>query len=333
MQREAEVLRALLDVSRIIASNYPMPDVIKRITTKLRGILKADECSIMILDETQQHLAFTESSGLTRWELDNIRFKVGEGVAGWVAKHKKPVVIPRLAEDTRFIQVKEQKRPMISMICVPLIIKQRLIGVVTLTTRHEDHIFGQEDLELTVLLSAHVSLMLENNRLYEISVLDGLTNLYNRRYMEQRLDKELSYARRFHHPLSIFMVDIDWFKKLNDTYGHPAGDFVLRTVSDMFTKALREYDIVARYGGEEFAVILPSTPRSKAASIAERLRASVAEQDVSHQGQLIPVSVSVGVATYPEDGQSSEDLISRADKALYRAKRSGRNRVVLAEAE
>ncbi|GMU51404.1 MAG: hypothetical protein AMXMBFR33_05500 [Candidatus Xenobia bacterium] len=331
MQREAEVLRALLDVSRIIASNYPMPDVIKRITTKLRGILKADECSIMILDESQQHLAFVESSGLTRWELDNIRFRVGEGVAGWVARHKKPVVIPRLSEDPRFMPVKEQKRPMISMICVPLIIKQRLIGVVTLTTRHEDHIFSQEDLELTVLLSAHVSLMLENNRLYEISVLDGLTNLYNRRYMEQRLDKELSYARRFHHPLSFFMVDIDWFKKLNDTYGHQAGDAVLRIVSELFTKALREYDIVARYGGEEFAVILPSTPRSKAASIAERLRASVAEEDVSHQHQLIPVSVSVGVATYPEDGQSSEALIAKADRALYRAKRSGRNRVVLAD--
>ncbi|MEW6283375.1 MAG: GAF domain-containing protein, partial [Candidatus Eremiobacterota bacterium] len=92
MNREAEVLRALLDVSRIIASNYPMPDVIKRITTKLRGILGADECSIMILDESQRELAFVESSGLTRWEVDNIRFKVGEGVAGWVAKHKKPVV-------------------------------------------------------------------------------------------------------------------------------------------------------------------------------------------------------------------------------------------------
>lgn len=330
MSRETEVLKTLLEVGRLISSNYPMPKVIKRISTLLRQLLATDDCSIMILDDKSGELAFAESSGLTRWEMTNIRFALGEGIAGWVAKHKKPVLIPDVRKDPRFKLIKEQKRTMISMISAPLMVKRRVIGVVSLTARDEAHTFTQHELELVVLLSAHISLALENNRLYEISVMDGLTNVYNRRYLEQRLSEEVAYSKRYSKPLTICLTDIDFFKRLNDSYGHQAGDFVLKKVSALLSQALREYDVVARYGGEEFAVILPSTPKTKGASIAERLRTLVESAEFNYREKLIRTSISVGVACFPEDGDSAESLIAAADKALYAAKARGRNQVYLA---
>jgi len=327
MSREAELLKILLEMSREISSKTPIRTVVKRLSGRLRHLLSADECSIMILDDSRRELAFSESTGLTRWELENIRFRLGEGVAGWVARHKKPQLVPNCAEDPRFIAIPSQKRPMVSMICVPLVIKRRVMGVVSLTTRRPDHVFSEADLELTVLLSAHISLALENNRLYEISVSDGLTNLYNRRYLEQRLSKELSAARRFRRPLTVIMGDVDHFKKLNDTFGHQAGDHALRRVSETLSAGLRDYDLVARYGGEEFAILLPSTPRTRGISTADRLRQSVQESDIAFRGERLPVTMSLGVAAYPEDASEGEALMRSADQALYEAKRRGRNQV------
>lgn len=330
MKRETEVLKTLLEVSRLISSNYPIPKVIKSISGKLRKLLNTDDCSIMILNEKSRELAFSESSGLTRWEMKNIRFTVGEGVAGWVAKHKKPVLIKDVRTDPRFKVVDNQKRSMVSMISAPLMVKRRVIGVVSLTTRHEDHVFSPDELELVVLMSAHISLALENNRLYEISVLDGLTNIFNRRYLEQRLLEEVAYSKRYGKPLSVLLLDIDFFKRLNDTYGHQAGDYVLRKVSAILGEALREYDVVARYGGEEFAIVLPTTPKLKGASIAERLRIAICEHEFRFKEHQISCSISLGVAAFPEDGKVPEELVAAADAALYRAKEGGRNQIMLA---
>lgn len=330
MSRENEVLKTLLEVGRLIASNYPMQKVIKRISGMLRKLLDTDDCSIMILDDKSRELAFAESSGLTRWEMQNIRFSLGEGIAGWVAKHKKPVLIADVRKDPRFKVVEDQKRTMVSMISAPLMVKRRVIGVVSLTTRDEAHAFSHSELEMVVLLSAHISMALENNRLYEISVMDGLTNVYNRRYLEQRLSEEVAYSRRYGKPLTVGLLDIDFFKRLNDTYGHQAGDHVLKKVSGLLSQALREYDVVARYGGEEFAVILPTTPKGKGASIAERLRSNVEETEFNFKEREIRTTISCGVSCFPEDGDTADALIASADKALYAAKERGRNQVFLA---
>lgn len=330
MSRENEVLKTLLEVGRLISSNYPMPKVIKRISSKLRKLLRTDDCSIMILDEHSRELAFAESSGLTHWEYQNIRFTLGEGIAGWVAKHKKPVLIADVRKDPRFKVVEDQKRTMVSMISAPLMVKRRVIGVISLTTRNEAQVFTNLELELVVLLSAHISLAIENNRLYEISVLDGLTNVYNRRYLEQRMSEEVAYSKRYGKEMTVCLLDIDFFKRLNDQYGHLAGDFVLKRVSFMLKQALREYDVVARYGGEEFAVILPTTPKQVGASIAERLRTGIADTEFVYKDKVIKTSISCGVSCFPDDGETSESLIATADKALYVAKGQGRNQVCLA---
>lgn len=330
MSAEKRLLEALLATTRLIAANHPLQEVVHRLADELNGLLGADRCSVLILDEENHQLAFHDSSALSDWERENIRFRLGEGVAGWVALHREPVLIEDVQKDPRFKKHQGQLRQMVSMICVPLEMHRRLIGVLTLTTGRPDHVFTRDELELVVLIAAHISLALESHRLYELSVLDGLTNIYNRRYLDQRLSQELADSIRHQKPLTVALLDLDRFKQLNDGFGHQAGDLVLCELTGLISKELRQHDVLARYGGEEFALILAGTSSADALRLGERLRSLVAQRDFFFKNQKLPVTVSLGMATFPEDGEDKMTLLRAADKALYRAKERGRNCVVAA---
>ncbi|MFZ5482190.1 MAG: diguanylate cyclase [Myxococcota bacterium] len=169
-----------------------------------------------------------------------------------------------------------------------------------------------------------------NQRLEHLAVTDGLTGLRNHRHFQESLAAEVARASRTDRPFGLLMVDVDHFKRLNDTLGHPAGDEILRAISDAIAAAVRATDGVARYGGEEFAVLLPDTDAEGSAVLAERVRAAVAA--LPPEGSRPLVSVSVGVASWPRDGRDATSLVAAADRALYAAKRTGRNRVVEARA-
>jgi two-component system, cell cycle response regulator len=170
--------------------------------------------------------------------------------------------------------------------------------------------------------------------LRELATIDGLTGVSNRREFNRRLTVEIERSRREGHPVSLLMVDIDHFKKLNDTYGHQSGDDALRHFSALIKKEVRPGDLPARYGGEEFAVILPHADRSDVFAVAERLRTLIAAQDIEIQNnQRVKVTASLGCATFPMDAATEESLMAEADAALYKAKKSGRNRVCLAKRE
>jgi diguanylate cyclase (GGDEF)-like protein len=182
--------------------------------------------------------------------------------------------------------------------------------------------------EMLKSIQGHISLVLDNFLLYEKSVRDGLTNLYNVRYFKSSLLKELKRTRRHEHSCSLIMIDLDFFKKINDNYGHPTGDNVLKKISDIFMDCTRETDIVARCGGEEFAIILPETPGEGAMIVAEKIRKTTEETKFYSTASIqISVTVSLGVATFPEDAEVTETLIDKADQALYAAKHGGRNRI------
>lgn len=188
---------------------------------------------------------------------------------------------------------------------------------------------------LTLLVATCLENVLHNAQLQHIGFTDTLTNLYNRRYVNQRLEEEVSRAQREEHPIAVLYIDIDHFKQINDKYGHLSGDIVLRTVSNRLKHGLRLSDVLGRYGGEEFIAILPNTTEAGALIIAERLRELVAEQEIhmsAKEGNL-RVTVSIGItATQPDDtlniDKTIEALLSHADSALYHAKAHGRNSVV-----
>src|SRR6201996_5330186 len=170
-----------------------------------------------------------------------------------------------------------------------------------------------------------------NARLAQLAVTDGLTNLYNHRHFHERLSLEVERSQRSGLPLSLLMIDVDNFKLFNDTFGHPAGDEVLRQLARVFADTRRANDVVARYGGEEFAVTLVDTAKFTAAKVAEKIRERVNAHDFSDAAPKAgKLAVSIGVATFPDDGTDAEALVRAADTALYGAKRAGRNRVVLA---
>jgi len=182
---------------------------------------------------------------------------------------------------------------------------------------------GREELAAT-----NAALSQKNQELQELSITDGLTGLYNRKHLMETLTAEVARAGRLKHPFAVLMVDIDRFKRYNDTYGHLAGDQLLSRIPTLFKEATRNIDYVARYGGEEFLVILHEVGADGALQVAERIRARVAAEMFPPAGQ--PVTVSIGVATFPEHGDSPEAIVTSADGALYEAKRGGRNRVVVA---
>ncbi|MBA3393019.1 MAG: diguanylate cyclase [Deltaproteobacteria bacterium] len=170
-----------------------------------------------------------------------------------------------------------------------------------------------------------------NARLAQLAVTDGLTGLYNHRHFHERLTLEVERSQRSGLPLSLLMLDVDHFKQFNDTFGHPAGDEVLRQLARVLGDTRRANDVVARYGGEEFAVILVDTPKFTAAKVADRVRERVNSHDFSEAAPRVgKLSLSIGVATFPDDGGDAESLVRAADTALYAAKRAGRNRVALA---
>ncbi|MCU7850172.1 MAG: diguanylate cyclase [Candidatus Thiodiazotropha sp. (ex Lucinoma kastoroae)] len=162
----------------------------------------------------------------------------------------------------------------------------------------------------------------------ESSLRDGLTGLYNRRYLDKQINQEIQLSKRYNWDLSLAMVDIDFFKKVNDQYGHDAGDEVLQSVSNTMMGQLRGTDILCRYGGEEFALIMPKINLEKAASILDRLRSSIETSSIRVGDQSISVSVSMGVSQYSEQS-TLDELFKQADHALYQSKKNGRNRVTL----
>lgn len=220
-----------------------------------------------------------------------------------------------------------------SLMIIPLTSHSTTMGVLIAESNDENK-FNDRDMQMLSIVARSAALALENADLHrrteELTINDELTETYNYRYFVQKLQEEKRRAVRYNLPLSLVMVDIDWFKKLNDSYGHEIGNIVLKRLSEVIKKCIRDVDIFCRYGGEEFVIILPQTPQVEATQIAERIRVQVEKAviDAGKRGKL-KVTVSVGATSYPENGKSQDELLAVADQALYRAKGEGRNLVCI----
>jgi diguanylate cyclase (GGDEF)-like protein/PAS domain S-box-containing protein len=220
-------------------------------------------------------------------------------------------------------------------LCLPLIAQRETLGLLHLMT-DENQPLGEDRQQLARTVGEQVSLALANlhlqERLRNQSIRDPLTGLFNRRYLEESLEREINRAARSKKPLGLIMLDIDFFKKFNDTHGHDAGDAVLRQVAEMLSSYLRKADSACRYGGEEFTLILPEADLQSACQKAEQLREAARRLEIQYGRAIVgPISLSLGVSCFPQHGTTSEELLHAADTALYQSKTGGRDRVTAAE--
>ena len=254
-------------------------------------------------------------------------------IISWLGKKNRPFDIGELVNIPEFKGLWQTEKEKIfasklKMFC-PIKNQGVLTGIFALGNK-QSGIYSQEDLEMTMAVASQVGLIIDNAQHYSQALLkantDGLTGLYNHRHFHERLEQEIARSSRFGSTFSIILADIDLFKVYNDNYGHLAGDEVLRRMGEYIKSSIRSIDIAARYGGEEFAVILPETRLIDAQVVAERIRKTI---ETKTSSRAMPVTVSIGVASWPIDGVMKEELINRADKALYQAKQTGRNRTYL----
>lgn len=216
-----------------------------------------------------------------------------------------------------------------SILCTPILNKGKLSGLLYMENNLTAGAFTPERLEILHIIASQAAISLENAKLFDLATTDGLTKLFVHRYFQLMLEQEIQHARRYNRPFSLIMIDIDDFKRFNDTYGHQLGDEVLRSVGRAIRKIMRIVDISARYGGEEFVIILPETDVNKGLIAADKIRKCIEEIEIPHEAEKLHVTVSMGLAVFPYHAQDKDDLIKSADTALYVSKSEGKNRVTV----
>jgi len=267
----------------------------------------------------------------------NIQFFAGTAprdlMDQWVMERKLSLLVTDVLQDSRFKNAKTANEVR-SVLAAPILVEKQVVGVIRLNA-FEANVFSIGDLRILEALSLLASLALENlqllSKLQEGAVRDSLTGLYTHRFLQERLADEILRAGRYSQEFSLLLMDIDHFKRYNDTYGHAAGDQVLIRVSQLIQQLVRPVDLVCRYGGEEFVVLMPQAPLGTARELAERIRQTL-QQESFHFGTEASmqehVTISIGLAGFPNEATIASQLIRVADSRLYQAKESGRNRVI-----
>lgn len=328
---------ASLHALNAIASCIDSGDLFINIVEKSAEVIGAEQGSLMLLDENTLEIEVKATKGLNLAILSHIRIKPGEGIAGSVLETGVPMVVSNIEDDTRVSRSNRVRYRTKSFISLPLKIRNKSIGVLNLADKRDGTDFSGNDVKLLEAIALYSAVAIERSVYYQssidlrkISITDPLTSLLNRRYFEERISEEMERSKRHRQPFSLIILDIDDFKVLNDSYGHLCGDEILKTTTNVIRRCVRVIDIAARYGGEEFAVILPTTDIDDAGIIAERIRSEIAGTVclIKDAGKTLSITVSLGIASFPDDASTITELINNADRALYSAKNQGKNRVV-----
>lgn len=324
----------LYEIAKAISATLEFDELIHVLTEVISKRLGFKEFAILLWNPQKEALMVRTTHGFKEEvNVQDMTFKKGEGVSGMVAASKEIIYIRDTRKDPRYLHYKGQKKEEGSFVSLPLLFKDTLVGVMNFSRPGFDQ-FSDGEREMLQAVASQIAVALTNVDLYaktkNLAIKDELTDLYNRRYLQQILPMEVKRAKRFARPVSVLMVDIDSFKRYNDAYGHLEGDKVLKGFAKLLRDNLREVDVIVRFGGEEFLIVLPNTNRQQATGVAGKLLDLVRNYPFPHS-ETQPMgrfTASTGLSCYPEDAQSMEELLDHADMALYQAKGQGRNRVV-----
>ena len=339
VQHNSHTLKRLQNFEMRLLGLTSLVDMIEFILCETKALFDLDVVSLCLIDTKNEIAGYLD--------VDNYDFKSREGLElvssegqwqnSFGLSYQPFLGSYQTTVCEQFFAESNQQKPA-SVVIAPLIRRDKYLGSLNLGSFHNERFIQGMATDFVEHIASVIGICLENNLNVETmrrtSLVDPLTGVNNRRFLEQRIEEELDRSQRTREPLSCLFLDIDFFKGINDRYGHQAGDHVLTVVAGLIKKLLRNNDVLARYGGEEFVALLSQSDENTASEIAERIRLSIANLQLIYADQAMPVTISIGVATYQPNRalkkQVSEialQLIQTADAALYEAKRKGRNRV------
>ena len=337
-QREAGEIAVFQELGKALTSSLQLDQVLRTIMEKIDEFLRPDNWSLLLLDEAKQELYFELAVGKASQALKDVRIKMGQGIAGWVAQHGEIVVVPDTSKDTRFFGKVDEKTKMEtqSIVAVPVKFRDNCLGVIELINCFGPEGFNARDLKLLEALADFAAIALENarhvKRIHELTITDDCTNLYNARHMDFILETEIYRSQRYGYEFSLVFIDLDHFKSVNDTHGHLVGSKLLAEVGQLVKTACRRIDFAFRYGGDEFVIVLPQSSKENAFVVARRLHRMIGETVwLQSEGLNIHFTASIGVASYPADAKSKVELLHLADEAMYMVKNTTRNGVAAAK--
>ncbi len=328
-------LSALFQLNQAMTSTLDQSTLFERMFQVLRELTHCSRIVLLLYNPGSEELEVRKAYGIPTEALDGLGFRLDEGITGVAARSQELVYVSDISQDLRSLNYKGRTSSQGSLACLPLVIKQRLVGTLNL---HKDDLdaFSEQDLKLIQAIGNQAAIAIENAQLYEktrvLSNTDELTALANRRHFQGVLKREVDQAKRYNTTFSLIMLDVDHFKQYNDTHGHLAGDLVLKQVATILLQNTRGIDLVARFGGEEFVVLLPRTDEKGALATGEKLRQCVHDEAIAGMESSQPLgrlTLSLGIAIYPQHSKDIFDLLNMADQALYQAKSSGRNRCMV----
>jgi diguanylate cyclase (GGDEF)-like protein len=325
-RKRAQQLEAINTIAQQMTVVLEIPELLAKVCGLVRKCFNVDHVAVMLKDDDTLVLRAHEGSLTPAIPLDGRR-RLTSGIWGDAFTSGKSIVtddVPRGSSDAVFYEIR-------SRMCIPLISFGQKLGVLVLASAQPNAFHASDTRSLESVADMCATTILNANhveRVRQLAYIDGLTGIFNRRFFELRMNEEIERAKRFRSGMAVIMIDIDHFKRLNDEFGHLLGDEVLRQVSSIFSQHLRKIDVVCRYGGEEFVVVLSQTDAEHAFTVAEKLRKVV--EGWQFPGVPRTVTISAGAATFPEHGSERDQLVKAADRGLYMAKQSGRNRVCIA---
>ncbi len=336
-KRHLQELAIFHEVAKALTSSLNLDSILQTIMEKVAEYFRPDTWSLLMVDESADELYFAIAVGDAAEALKTVRLKVGEGIAGWVAKHGEPLIVPDVYNDPRFAKridemTKWQTR---SIICIPLRAKQRVLGVMQLINVPMSG-FSESEMFFLRAICDYAAIAIDNARavekIQELTITDDCTGLYNARHLYKTLESEVYRSARFGYEFTVLFIDLDHFKLVNDTHGHLAGSKLLAEIGYTIKSHLRLIDYAFRYGGDEFVILLPQTGKESGLVVARRLLQSFRQSTFLKDENLnLNIRASIGIASYPEDAKSAHEIIREADEMMYEVKNSTRDNIAIAQ--
>lgn len=335
-RQQRTLAQALREISLALSRSLDTTSILETLLDQIKRVVPYDSASVMLLQGDDVGIA--GHRGYESFNVDHLIDQFALSVSdtpnlSHMANTRRPHFVPDVKNDSDWVDV-DTSLHIGSWLGAPLIAQNRLLGFLSLD-KVERGFYSEGHAERLESLAGHAALALSNalnfGEVEQASITDYVTGTFNHRYFQQMLRREIGRARRYGHPASILMIDLDNFKLVNDTHGHPFGDKLLFALAERIKADLRDIDLLARYGGEEFAIILPRTSLRYLRTVGERLRKTVAAQPFKINGKQVPLTISVGGATFPDNAREAHRMVECADEAMYRAKQNGRNCVYISK--